>query len=832
MTPDWQSVRSAFERLLDLADPERERALEEIEREDRELARELRELLRHDSSSAGLYERDAAQAPLPARFQPERGAVIGGYRLERPLGSGGMGTVWEATRRDPDRRVALKLMGTSAWSRSDRWRFLQETRVLARMNHPGIAVLYEAATSATPGGGELAWFAMELVEDARDLVTWLDERGAGPSERLASFRELCEAVLYGHGRGVIHRDLKPSNVLVGPEGRVKLIDFGVARPLGPSEATPSLRTQTGELVGTLQYMAPEQVGGRAAELDVRCDVYALGVILYRLLVGAPPFDFGDAGLAEIARRIVEEEPRRPSALSKNLAGDLEWILLRMLEKDPARRYGSVAEVLEDLRRFEAHEPVRAGPPSALYRMRKFVRRNRALVAVSGAVAVGVAVAVAGLASGLRRARAGEQRAMRGERVAKDEVERGRRVLGLVEAMFEGIEDSTEGRDVRVLDMLESAALREAAELKDDPAVEFTLRAVRGKIFWRLKRYREARRELERAVELYPSTLREEHDRERLCAVQAVLGSSLAKDGEPERGEALMREALATAETVGFASARTLAARALLGHLNDKGANAELLERSSSLRRQALDQDDPYLALDAGTLAGLALLGLGRATEAVPILEQVLAESRELRGERNMHSVTALFNLATALQGAGELDRAEEVFPEAVRLASEVFGPSHAQTLTTLNNHAYLAMQRGDLGASADRFRAVVEAFDASGRPPTVEHMIAVNNLGMLLGRLGDPEAAEPVLRRGVELAGELLAPDDVNGMQFRFNYAACLARIGRWEEAEPALLEAQRELAEALPADHPVLQGAARTLAQAYEHHGAPEEAARWREDR
>ncbi|MCE9596287.1 MAG: serine/threonine-protein kinase [Planctomycetes bacterium] len=829
----WREVRATFERLVELPPADRASALAEFETRDPASAAEVRALLVADSASGGFLERDH---PPTTSSAPRAGDRLGRFELVRPLGSGGMGLVWEAKQTQPERRVALKILTSSAWSRAERWRFEYEAQVLAGLNHASIAQLFEAGTE-TQSGGEIAWFAMELVEDARDLVTAADERRLDRDARLALFAELCEAVQYGHRRGVIHRDLKPANVLVGRDGRLKLIDFGVARAVEGSSATPSLRTHTGELVGTLQYMAPEQVAGRNDEIDARCDVYALGVILFRLIAGADPFDFRGASLARVAELVATAEPRRPSALRADLAGDLEWILLRALEKDPARRYQSVADLAQDLRRFREHEPVAAHAPSLAYRVRKYLRRHRAAAAIVAALVLGVALAIGGLVSGMRKARAGEQAAQssadesaRQTVRAEREATRNRQVLQIVEHLFDGVEDTIAGRDVKVADLLDAATLAPGAI--EDPSVEFTLRAVRGLMYCRLRLYSEAKDELERAVELFPRLEGTKEERERWLASRAFLGSVWTRTGRAADGEAEMRAAIDLARVEGFAGVQVDAGYLLCVYLIDKGNPVELLEESRALAELAVTAGARTIAFQTEGLVAMALQDLGEVDEAVPVLEKQWHEAVAMWGETLPRPVTAFFNYADALQRAGRLDEAEALYPRLLELSLVAHGPTHDQTLTILNNRAMLSVARGNLAEAAARLRELVAAYDTRGFTPTSDHLVAINNLGMVLNVSGDQLAAEPVLRRVADLSRELLAPDDVNGMLYRLNHGACLAWLKRWPESEPILLAEYEALQRALPTDHESLRKAFRTIGDAYAANGEAEKAAAWRAQR
>ncbi|MCC6410001.1 MAG: serine/threonine protein kinase [Planctomycetes bacterium] len=825
----WRGVRAAFERLIELPEAEREAELAKL---DPETATEVRALLASDSDAGAFLER-ARTPPVGASAAPAHGERLGRFELVRPLGSGGMGTVWEARQAQPERRVALKILASRSWSRAERWRFEYEAQVLATLNHPAIAQLYEVG-SETRADGDVAWFAMELVEDARDLIGWAAEHGADRDARLATFAELCDAVQYGHRRGVIHRDLKPANVLVGRDGRLKLIDFGVARAVDGSSATPSLRTHTGELVGTLQYMAPEQLAGRNDQIDARCDVYALGVILYHLLCGEAPFDFRGASLARVAELVQTEEPRRPSALRPELAGDLEWILLRALEKDPARRYQSVADFAEDLRRFRDHEPVSAHAPSFVYRARKYLRRHRAAAGITLAAALGIAVALGGLVSGMRQAQAGEKSALDAAAESRRQTERAQReaarnshVLAVVENLFRGVEDTVAGREVRVADLLDAAAFEPGAIA--DPSVEFAVRAVRGAMYHRLQDFERARIEFERAIELFPRTEGTPLERQRWLICRSKLGQCLTRVGLAEQGEAELRAVVAETEHETNLRVRFEVLDELCTYLKEKGADAELLEvgqRCVELARANGDEDE---ASSTETLVGLALQGLGRELEALPILERVWRRSIERYGAHSSQTANATFNYATALHFTDKLDEAEQQYEVALALSREFRGPDHNQTLTILTNQAMVSMARGDRAVAIERLRPLVEAYDRRPGTPTLEHLLAINNLGMLLNVPGRQEEAEPYLRRAAQLATDLLAPDDVNVGLLRLNHGACLAWLKRWDESEPILLSSFQTLVELLPAGHENLGKAIRTIADAYKANGFPEKSDEWR---
>ncbi len=317
---------------------------------------------------------------------------IGKYTIVRAIGRGGMGVVYEAVQDRPCRTVALKVLRHGIAMGSSLRRFEYESQVLAQLRHSGIAQVYEAGTHRDDGG-IVPYFAMEYMAGARSLTDYAHDTELTARARLALFASVCIAVHHGHQKGIIHRDLKPSNILVGPDGESKIIDFGVARSTDSDLAITTMQTDLGALVGTLQYMSPEQCDADPHNIDIRSDVYALGVVLYELLCGRLPYDITRVAIHEATRIIREEQPARLSTVNKTLRGDVDTIVLKALEKERDQRYASALELAEDIRRYLNDEPLTARPPSAAYRMRKFVRRNRVLVGGTAAVLLAL---VAGL----------------------------------------------------------------------------------------------------------------------------------------------------------------------------------------------------------------------------------------------------------------------------------------------------------------------------------------------------------------------------------------------------------------------------------------------------
>jgi len=345
-----------------------------------------------DSDKAG--ENHGSQpgfSAVPSRIPKQ----IGNYRIKQLIGSGGMGSVYLALQEQPRRTVALKLMKAGIASNSALRRFEYESQLLARLSHPGIAEVYDAGTHETPDGG-VPYFVMEYISGARRITDYVREKNLSNKQRLELLLEVCAAIHHGHTKGVIHRDLKPDNILVDSHGRVKIIDFGVARATDSDMAAATMQTDIGQLVGTVQYMSPEQMEADPNDLDTRSDVYALGVVLYELLCEQLPYDVTNVKLFDATRIVREQEAKRLSTINSSLKGDVETIVLKALEKDRDRRYQSAENLAADIQRYLNAEPIMARPPSLTYQVRVFARRNKALMTGVAAVFCALLLGLAGM----------------------------------------------------------------------------------------------------------------------------------------------------------------------------------------------------------------------------------------------------------------------------------------------------------------------------------------------------------------------------------------------------------------------------------------------------
>ncbi|MHC5026589.1 MAG: serine/threonine-protein kinase [Planctomycetota bacterium] len=529
-------LREVFEAAAELPPDRRDAYLESACAGDASLRAEVEDLLRRDD----VADNDFLQSPVvrpgsTAANDAALPASIGRYGVTGRLGAGGMGIVYEGTQESPQRAVAIKVIRAEMLSERLLARFRNEAEILGRLEHPGIARIYEAGMATLEAGdAKCPFFAMELVrgtpllEHARELST---------DDRLRLFAEICDAVHHAHQKGVIHRDLKPANILVTDEGQAKILDFGVARATDGDVQAVTVQTDVGQLLGTVPYMSPEQVTGDLGRLDTRSDVYSLGVVLFELLTDALPHDVRERSVVEAARFIRDEEPTRLSTVAPGLRGDLEWIVAKALEKDVERRYDSTSAFAADIRRHLADEPVLAGPPRASYRFRKFVQRNKVGVgwAVATAVLLGAGIA-ATIAQTVRATRA-ERSTGRALVVADREADRARvGVDFLIWAFGQSSRSPASDDDITLRQTLDLAAAGIGERFEGRPEAEADVRRLVGRAYWELSAYSPARTQLEVTYELMSDLYEADADAYARGLVEVLLLLQ-ACERELGRGEA-------------------------------------------------------------------------------------------------------------------------------------------------------------------------------------------------------------------------------------------------------------------------------------------------------
>lgn len=724
----------------------------------------------------------AQSAPMPDH--------IGPFRIVRILGRGGMGTVYEAEQHNPRRPVALKVIDSAVPRRELIARFEHESAVLARLQHPGIAQIYDAG-SVPSDHGPIPYFAMELIRGV-PLNRFVEERNLGTRDRLGLVAKICEAVQHAHQKGVIHRDLKPANILVDANGEPKILDFGVARLTESDIQTTSLRTDIGQLIGTIPYMSPEQVSGDPGDLDTRSDVYAIGVLMYELLAGRLPYSLDRKMIHEAARIIREEEPTRLSSINRTLRGDVETIAAKALDKDKTRRYQSATELAGDIRRYLTDQPISARPPSVGYQLKKFSRRNKGLV--SGIVAAFLALS-AGLGGTLwqwRQAR--EQRD-----TARSRADELAQVSGFQAAMLSNLDVTQAGvrlaRDLKErhaklftepgaigasatkdfeLELNRINATDAAASLIDESILVPAVQAVQSQFQSQpavRARLLQALATLYRHIGRYAASLPLQ---EEALAIRTSLGEESLLESQTEFGIlqlALGNQADAdrlltgVVESLGRANATdkpiyadALANLAAVRAAGDNLAEAErLYDQSLKARNLPPDQYDQS-AIRAATALGVIYRNTGRAHQAEQLYRICLERAKIICGPDNVVTLQLISNLGVAILEQNRILEAEPYYMSSLELRRRVYGENHPETLIALNNVGFLLERKQDWAGAERHYR---EAADRREKTLTAEHPQTLNskiNLASILAQSGRPAEAEELATSVLAIRRRILPP--------------------------------------------------------------------------
>jgi serine/threonine-protein kinase len=822
----WRTISTLLDEILELPESGRQEHLDRACGSDAGLKEEVLAYFAsgvaagsflEESPISGLETLSAPPGPEPSD-DPEdpKSDTIGPYRLLHRIGRGGMGVVYLARRADGQfvKDVALKLVRRGLDTDEILARFRRERQILARFEHPHIARLLDGGISADGR----PYLVMEYVP-GEPITAWCDARSSSLEDRLRLFLEVCDTVQYAHRNLVVHRDLKPSNILVSRDGQVKLLDFGVAKVLADEAREETTLTRAGQRPMTPEYAAPEQA--LDAPLTTAADVYSLGVVLHELLVGPRP---ARGGGPPSAQRPQAEAARRrgtsPERLRRWLRGDLDTIVLKALQADPARRYRTVEALAEDLQRHRDELPIRARRDTWGYRTGKFLSRHRWGAGAAGLLALSLGAGMAGTIWQARQARREAAKA----RVVKDFT------LSLFQVSNP---HEAHAADLSARDLLDAGARRVDKELGAQPEIQAEMMQTLGRIDLALADYDAARGLLERALDLQVRL----HGKESREAATAMhdLGTLRSEKGDYAEAEPLLREALRVMEALDgpddvslapilsnlsemlgqtgkYEEAEQADRRALrinqktygddhlevamnlsdlgsLSYNHGRYAEAEdLFRRALRIREKHPDADPFDTDIVRHNLGGI-LAAQGSFAEAEPLMRQVLADRRKRLGPDHAYVAVSLDVLGNLLRDKGDYAEAGTMLREALDIRRRSMGPEAPSVALTLNNIAFLEFRRGDLESAHRLYDECLAQFKKTlpaGHPSV---LTASNGLGMVMDEQGDPRA-EPLLRQVLDERLKSFGDDHPQTAQSRYALAVLLGRRGKYAEAEELLRQA------------------------------------------
>jgi eukaryotic-like serine/threonine-protein kinase len=853
-------------------EPERRKAfIESAAGGSAEIAAEAIELL-HTLDDSGFMSAPTgagfAGTQRPAGLPGEGpGTKIGRYKLLQLVGEGGFGSVFMAEQTEPvHRRVALKIIKAGMDTKQVIARFEAERQALAMMDHPNIARVLDAG--ATDAGRP--YFVMELVR-GEPVMAYCDEHRMPVRERLELFINVCHAVQHAHQKGIIHRDLKPSNVLVTvADGKPmpKVIDFGIAKATGARLTDKTLFTEMHQLIGTPEYMSPEQAEVSGVDIDTRSDIYSLGVLLYELLAGTTPLERGrlrSTPLAEIQRLIREEEPPRPSyrfatmastpaaatplkvndssaldiaqrrqsepgVLTRTLRGDLDWIVMKCLEKDRSRRYASASALTDDIERYLEDQPVTATPPTRAYQLRKFARRNKTMIGGVAALTIALLLGTVGSTIGFVKATQAKKLALQKSEESSLAAAKAAAVSNFLQEMLASVDPSKSlGKEVTIKQALDEAAAKvDTGILKDQPAIEADLRGTIGTTYTALGHYPEAEKHLRTALSIRRKI---PDDRSALAQDLVNLSDLLSAQGNRPEEEQCIREALGLFQQIYAGDRRESAGaeQALAASLRAQGklAEAEPHYRAAlEMRKRLFGAEHGDVAQSLNSLALLAQ-NKGDLVTSEQLFREALAIRIKVFGQPHPIVADALNNLGNLYYAQKRYQDAEPLLREALAMRRQLFSADHPAIAQSINALANVLWADKHDAMLVEPLRREALAIWRKSLPANHPHIAyALDALGIVLIVQKSYADAEILLKEALAIYESASPRDDHRFLRATSLLGEALAGQGRYDEAEVFLLKTIDGLKE-----HPeplLAQETGRRLIQLYEMWNRPDDAAKW----
>jgi serine/threonine protein kinase len=819
----FQEIRQIFSTVSAAPPGERERLLDSLCPPGTDLRGEVEELLACDANASSALEPPETPAlilmdDVLEQLTLNTGDSIGPYVIQRLLAQGGMGAVYLAEQHEPiQRTVALKVIKIGMDTRGVIERFERERQALALMNHPNIANVYEAG--ATPAGRP--YFAMEYV-DGTSITEYCDTQDLNLDERIRLYIKVCQAIQHAHQKGIIHRDLKPANVLVSKvdgESQPKVIDFGIAKATTESDDNLTHVTSAGQLIGTPEYMAPEQRAGATSGIDTRCDVYALGVMLYELITGKLLITkTPDIGTLIKPSNACEKLPRR------QIRAELDWIVLRALETAPDDRYSTADQLARDLQAYLADKPVSASPPSRSLACARFVRRNKKGVFAGTLITSSLLLGLVTTSIGFSRARTEQI-------TAQIDSETSSLVSSFLTNLLASANPDQLGRtDVTVSELLSDASQRlDRGELSDRPSIQARLRIVLGRSYQGLADYELAAQEFEHALEiLYAKTETNPLD---IAVALDELANSYTHLARYDEAESNYQKAIAIRETLGHSTPLVSQSNGNLGIVYhwtgrfEEGVqyfsdSLDQLKRAPTPNNEAIASALGWLGMEFGVL--------GRTDDSIKAHLAGIDVAIDVYGEMHTVVAAAYNNIANTYESAERYNDALDAHELSLSIKRAMLPHDHPDIAISLNNMGLILIRQEKPGLAESYLREAI-ALHAIGlgdsHPSTA---VAHANLGQSLLEQGRPAEAIPMFERAIEIALIQLDDNHLMPTAFRINYARCHMALGQFEHAESMLLAGHARLLELLPPDHRRVQTCKEHLANLYIEWGRAEEAAYW----